>query len=84
VDAVPSRQTGEATGVNTVARIVGSALGAQVAVTILAAGTHGGGPASHGAFVAALLVSAAAAVLASVVALAIRPGTAIDKNYADD
>jgi MFS family permease len=84
VDAVPSRQTGEATGVNTVARIVGSALGAQVAVTILAAGTHGSGPASHGAFVAALLVSAAAAVLASVVALAIRSGTAIDKNYADD
>ena len=84
VDAVPSRQTGEATGVNTVARIVGSALGAQVAVTILATGTHGSGPASQRAFVAALLFSAAAAVLASVVALAIREGTAFDKNYADD
>jgi MFS family permease len=84
VDAVPSRQTGEATGVNTVARIVGAALGAQVAVTILATGTHVDGPASHRAFVTALLVSAALALLWSAVALGIRERVVIDKNYADD
>jgi MFS family permease len=84
VDAVPSAQTGEATGVNTVTRIVGAALGAQVAVSILAAGTHGGGPPSLRAFVIALGVSAALAVAASLVALAIRPAPGIDKIYADD
>jgi MFS family permease len=84
VDAVPSRQTGEATGVNTVARIIGSALGAQIAVTILASGTHGDSPASRGAFVTALVVSAALALASALVALAIRPPGEIDKNYADD
>ena len=37
VNAVDERQTGEATGVNTIVRNVGSAVGAQVGGTIIAA-----------------------------------------------
>jgi MFS family permease len=83
IDAVPSGQTGEATGVNTVARVIGAALGSQVAVTILAAGTQGEGSPSERAFVFAFLVSASFALSAAVVGFGIKP-RAFDKNYADD
>lgn len=83
IDAVPSGQTSEATGVNTVARVVGAALGSQVAVTILAAGTHGESAPSQRAFVFAFLVSAVFALSASAVGFGIKPRP-FDKNYADD
>jgi MFS family permease len=83
VDAVPSGQTGEATGVNTVSRIVGATLGTQVAVAILASGGQVDGSPPRRAFVLAFLVGAAAALTGAAVALRIR-GTILDKNYAHD
>jgi EmrB/QacA subfamily drug resistance transporter len=74
-DAVAPTETGVATGMNTVVRTVGSAIGAQVAVTLLAVQTIGGTaiPAESG-FTISLWLAAGAAVLATVMALAITPG----------
>jgi EmrB/QacA subfamily drug resistance transporter len=65
VDAVPQSQTGVATGMNTIMRSIGGALGAQIAASIV--GAH----ADESHFVAAFLVSAAGLVLAFVAALVI-------------
>jgi len=49
IEAVPRDQTGVATGMNTIVRTIGGAIGAEVAATIIAANTHGGGlPAERG------------------------------------
>jgi EmrB/QacA subfamily drug resistance transporter len=70
VDAVPQSQTGVATGMNTIMRSIGGALGAQIAASIV--GAH----ADEAHFVAAFLVSAAGLVLAFLAALVIpRPPT---------
>ena len=73
-DAVAPTETGVATGMNTVVRTVGSAIGAQVAVTLLAAQTIAGTsiPAESG-FTISLWLAAAAAVVAAAMALAIEP-----------
>jgi EmrB/QacA subfamily drug resistance transporter len=65
VDAVPQSQTGVATGMNTIMRSIGGALGAQIAASIV------GAQADESHFVAAFLVSAAGLALAFVAALAI-------------
>jgi MFS family permease len=65
VDAVPQSQTGVATGMNTIMRSIGGALGAQIAASIV--GAH----ADESHFVAAFLVSAAGLALAFVAALVI-------------
>jgi MFS family permease len=74
VQAVPADQTGVATGMNTIMRTIGGALGAQVAATILTAQVAGsaGLPAESG-FTLAFGVSALALVTAVLAALAI-PG----------
>jgi sugar phosphate permease len=41
VGAVPAEQTGAATGMNTVARTVGGAIGAQLSATFIADNMHG-------------------------------------------
>jgi MFS family permease len=70
VDAVPQTQTGVATGMNTIMRSIGGALGAQIAASIV--GVH----ADESHFVAAFLVSAAGLALAFLAALVIpRPPT---------
>jgi EmrB/QacA subfamily drug resistance transporter len=70
VDAVPQSQTGIATGMNTIMRSIGGALGAQIAASIV--GAH----ADESHFVAAFLVSAAGLALAFIAALVIpRPPT---------
>ena len=49
VEAVPRDQTGVATGMNTIVRTIGGAIGAQVAVSILSAHTLADGyPSEHG------------------------------------
>jgi MFS family permease len=58
VGAVPAHQTGVASGMNTVLRTVGGALGAQIGATFIAGNQSGGLPTAHGfdlAFVTALL-----------------------------
>ncbi len=68
IDAVPARQTGEATGFNALVRSVGSSLGSQVSATILAASAVAGIPTDQG-FTDAFAVSAVIAACAGVVAL---------------
>jgi EmrB/QacA subfamily drug resistance transporter len=65
VDAVPQSQTGVATGMNTIMRSIGGALGAQIAASIV--GAH----ADESHFVTAFLVSAAGLALAFLAALVI-------------
>jgi EmrB/QacA subfamily drug resistance transporter len=65
VDAVDQSQTGVATGMNTIMRSIGGALGAQIAASII------GASADESHFVAAFLVSAAGLALAFVAALVI-------------
>jgi sugar phosphate permease len=71
VDAVPQTQTGIATGMNTIMRSVGGALGAQVGAGII--GAHVGASAlpTESGFVVAFLVSTAALGLAFAAALLI-------------
>ena len=75
VEAVPPSQTGEATGINTLARSVGAAIGSQVCAAILAGSAIAGSavPTNDG-FTAAFLVSAAVAALAACIAVVIPRG----------
>jgi MFS family permease len=73
-DAVSPTETGIATGMNTVVRTIGSAIGAQAAVTLLASSTIPGTdvPAESG-FSTSLWLGAGAALVAALLALAISP-----------
>ncbi|HEX4691195.1 MAG TPA: MFS transporter [Solirubrobacteraceae bacterium] len=65
VSAVDAHETGEATGVNTIARNIGASLGGQVAASIVAGHVIAGGlPADRG-FELAFLISAGVALLAA-------------------
>ncbi len=73
VEAVPADQTGVATGMNTIARSIGGALGSQVVASILSASVVAGTlPREHG-FTVSFYVAAGALALGTLVALAI-PG----------
>ena len=74
VVAVDERETGEATGVNTVMRNIGSAVGAQVAGTIIATHVLGNGLPENAAFTIAFLISAVGAVIAAISVLLIPAG----------
>jgi EmrB/QacA subfamily drug resistance transporter len=65
VGAVEAHETGEATGVNTIARNVGASLGGQVAASIVAGHVAAGGAPANSGFELAFLVSAGVAVLAA-------------------
>jgi MFS family permease len=73
-DAVSPTETGVATGMNTVVRTVGSAIGAQAAVTLIAGQTIPGTdvPAEAG-FSTSLWLGAGAALVAALLALAVSP-----------
>jgi EmrB/QacA subfamily drug resistance transporter len=74
VDSVRPSETGVATGINTVMRTIGGVIGGQVGAAILTADTIGSTPVpAQSAFVAAFWMSAAAAVVAAVIASQIRP-----------
>jgi EmrB/QacA subfamily drug resistance transporter len=71
VQAVDPRQTGEATGINTIMRTIGGSLGAQIAATIVTSRQIPGTsiPAESG-YTAAFVMSAIAMGLAALAALA--------------
>ena len=71
-DAVPQSETGEATGFNTLVRSVGASLGSQISAAILTGSVIAGTvlPSDDG-YTTAFLVSAAIALVAALVALAI-------------
>jgi EmrB/QacA subfamily drug resistance transporter len=71
VDAVPLRQTGEATGVNALVRSVGSALGGQVCATLLASSALADGAPGGSGVTASFFISAAVAGLGAIVAVMI-------------
>lgn len=71
-DAVSRTETGIATGMNTVVRTVGSVIGSQVAVTLLASKTIAGTSIpSESGFSASLWLGAGAALIAALLALGI-------------
>ena len=65
VGAVDAHETGEATGVNTIARNVGASLGGQVAAAIVASHVAAGGTPANSGFALAFLMGAAVALLAA-------------------
>ena len=71
IAAVDAHETGEATGVNTIARNVGASLGGQVAASIVASHVLAGGLPANLGFETAFLVSAGVALLAGVCGLLI-------------
>src|SRR3954453_8460798 len=71
VSAVDPHETGEATGVNMIARNVGAALGGQVAASIVAGHVLASGAPSDEGFEIAFLVGAAVALLAALCGLLI-------------
>src|SRR4051794_1739929 len=75
IAAVDPHETGEATGVNTIARNIGASLGGQVAASIVASHVIAGAPADRG-FEIAFLMSAGVALLAAVCGLLIPTGNA--------
>jgi EmrB/QacA subfamily drug resistance transporter len=81
VASVPPDEVGIATGINTIMRTLGGALGAELVATLLTAKTIAGTPIpSESAYTLAFAVAAVASLLAMVAALAIpdarRPQTA--------
>jgi MFS family permease len=73
VTAVSDRETGEATGVNTIMRNIGSAVGAQIAGSLIAAHVLASGLPQNAGFEIAFLISAAGAIVAALSVLLI-PG----------
>jgi MFS family permease len=77
VESVPQSQTGVATGMNTIMRSVGGALGAQISASIVGAHLTAGGLPAETGFVTAFLVSAGALALAFAAAQLIPPPAAV-------
>jgi len=73
VDAVSERETGEATGVNTIMRNIGGAVGSQVAGSIVAAHVLWNGLFESAGFELAFLVGGIGAIVAALAVLLI-PG----------
>jgi EmrB/QacA subfamily drug resistance transporter len=71
VDAVRQEETGVATGMNTICRSIGGALGGQVVATILAASIGAGGIPTVDGFTGAFALSAAGVACAFLAALLI-------------
>jgi MFS family permease len=71
VEAVPREQTGVASGMNTIMRTIGGALGSQVAASIVAASALGGGLPTVDGFTEAFAISAVAMLGALVAAVAV-------------
>jgi EmrB/QacA subfamily drug resistance transporter len=70
IEAVPPRQTGEATGFNALIRSVGGSLGSQIAATLLASSAVAG-VATDSGYSDAFAISAGVGICAGVVALLI-------------
>jgi EmrB/QacA subfamily drug resistance transporter len=70
IEAVRPDQTGVATGMNTVLRTIGGAVGSTVCASILTASLVGGQPTEH-AFTVGFAITAAAGALAALLTLAV-------------
>ena len=70
-------ETGVATGMNTVIRMIGAVIGGQIGAAILTAKTGSGGFPTEGAFHIAFGLSAAAGLAAALVALSISRGKSL-------
>jgi predicted MFS family arabinose efflux permease len=79
VVAVDAQETGEATGTNTVVRNIGSAIGAQIAGTIIAGNVLANGLPSDKGFTIAFLIGTAGALVAAASVLFI-PGRVSDAS----
>jgi EmrB/QacA subfamily drug resistance transporter len=77
IAAVDPHETGEATGVNTIARNIGASLGGQVAASIVASHVLAGGQPANAGFELAFLMSAGVAVLAGVAGMLIPTGRSL-------
>lgn len=73
IEAVDASETGEATGVNTIARNAGAALGAAVGGSLLASNVSEIGLPTESAFITALAIGAAGSAVAAAAALSIPP-----------
>jgi EmrB/QacA subfamily drug resistance transporter len=72
VESVPSNEVGVATGINTIMRTLGGALGAQLVATLLTSETIGNSATpAEAAYTNAFIAAAVAAALATAAALAI-------------
>lgn len=79
VESVPARQTGVATGMNTIVRTIGGAIGSQVAAGIVTATLAASGAPTERGFTIAFAASAAALAIGFLVALGVpRPHRAPD------
>ncbi len=83
VEAVPAQQTGVATGMNTIIRSIGGAIGSQVSAAIVTATLVAGRPTEHG-FTLAFAAAAGALALGFFVALYVpKPAEAPDEAVAE-
>jgi EmrB/QacA subfamily drug resistance transporter len=83
VEAVPARQTGVATGMNTIIRSIGGAIGSQVSAAIVTATLVAGRPTERG-FTLAFASAAGALALGFFVALYVpKPAEAPDEAVAE-
>ncbi|WP_328654840.1 MFS transporter [Micromonospora sp. NBC_00330] len=71
IESVPAGQTGEASGVNTIARTIGSSIGAAVVAAVITSNSTPAGLPTDAAFTAGFWVCAGVAVLAVLAALAL-------------
>jgi EmrB/QacA subfamily drug resistance transporter len=71
VEAVPQRNTGEATGMNTIMRTIGGALGGQIAASIVAGHVGAQGAPLESGYTEAFAISAGAVAVAFLVGLLI-------------
>ena len=71
IEAVDQHETGEATGVNTIARNVGASLGSAVGGSVLASDVLRSGLPTNSAFTTALAISAGGSLIAAVAAVSI-------------
>jgi 4-hydroxybenzoate polyprenyltransferase len=71
VTAVSDRETGEATGVNTIMRNIGSAIGAQIAGSIIATHVLASGLPQNAGFKLAFLISATGSIVGELSVLLI-------------
>lgn len=71
IEAVDRHETGEATGVNTIARNVGASLGSAVGGSVLASDVLSTGFPTDSAFTAALAISAVGSLVAALAAVSI-------------
>jgi EmrB/QacA subfamily drug resistance transporter len=83
MQAVPSHQTGVATGMNANIRTIGGSIGSQIAASIIAAGVAANGLPKQSGYSVSFALLGGAMVLAGVAAVAVPAKRAADKRVRD-